>query len=110
MLECVVNVSEGRDPAAIRSLASSAGADLLDIHSDPFHHRSVLSLLGSTAIRNVCTRAVETLDLGHHKGVHPRLGVVDVVPFVPLLGSTFDDAVAARNDFARWAGEQLGIP
>lgn len=110
VLECVVNISEGRDRAAIDAIASAAGADLLDVHTDPHHHRSVLTLIGEPAARAVATAAVERLDLRTHEGVHPRIGVVDVVPFVALGGSTMADAVRARDDFCRWAGRELQLP
>ena len=115
MLECVVNVSEGRDAGVLRALASAAGGSLLDVHSDPHHHRSVLTLGGDPAhveadARALAAAAVTRLDLRRHAGVHPRLGVVDVVPFVPLAGSTLADAVAARDRFLAWAGSELGLP
>lgn len=62
------------------------------------------------AARAVAAEAVRRLDLGQHAGAHPRLGVVDVVPFVPLEGSTLADALAARDRFARWAAVELGVP
>ena len=86
MLECVVNISEGRDRGVIDAIAEQAGADLLDVHTDPDHHRSVLTLVGEAAPRSVARAAVEHLDLKTHQGAHPRIGVVDVVPFVPLDG------------------------
>ena len=110
MLECVVNVSEGRDRAVLDKLVESVGADLLDLHSDPHHHRSVFTIVGTDAPRRLARVATRALDLGDHDGVHPRLGVVDVVPFVPLEGATMDDAVRARDDFARWAADELGVP
>lgn len=110
MLECVVNVSEGRDPHILDQLAGAAGDDCLDVHSDPFHHRSVFTLVGIDAPRRLAERAVDLLDLTGHHGVHPRLGVVDVVPFVPLSGSTFADALRARDGFADWAANTLGLP
>lgn len=110
MLECVVNISEGQDAATIAAIAAAAGADLLDVHTDPHHHRSVLTLIGEEAIRAVATAAVERLDLGSHRGVHPRIGVVDVVPFVPLAGSTLDDALSARDRFATWLSATHGVP
>ena len=64
-----------------------AGSDLLDVHTDPDHHRSVLTLVGEAAPRAVTVEAVARLDLRDHLGAHPRFGVVDVVPFVPLAGS-----------------------
>jgi glutamate formiminotransferase len=110
VLECVVNISEGRDRELITAIAAAAGADLLDVHSDPHHHRSVLTLVGEEAPRAVAAAAVARLDLRHHDGVHPRLGVVDVVPFVALGGATRDDARAARDGFAAWFADAHGVP
>ncbi len=110
MLECVVNISEGRDLVAIAEISASAGVDLLDVHTDAHHHRSVLTLVGEDAPRAVATAAIERLDLTSHRGVHPRIGVVDVVPFVPLAGSTFDDALAARDRFATWLADTHAVP
>lgn len=103
MLECVVNVSEGRDREVIDALGAAAGDDLLDLHVDPDHHRCVLTLVGEDAPRRVAAVAIERIDLRHHHGVHPRLGAVDVVPFVPLEGSTMADALDARDRYAAWS-------
>jgi glutamate formiminotransferase len=103
-------VSEGRRPDVVDAIASTAGADLLDVHRDPWHNRSVLTLVGEAAPRAVAAAAVERLDLGTHDGVHPRIGVVDVVPFVPVVGTDLARAVEARNAFAAWAGSTLGLP
>lgn len=110
MLECVVNISEGRDVAVIEAIAEAAGADLLDIHRDPDHHRSVLTLVGEEAPRAITRAAIAAIDLRAHAGVHPRIGAVDVVPFVPLEGSTMADALAARDAFAAWAAAELEVP
>jgi glutamate formiminotransferase len=110
VLECVVNVSEGADDRVVERIAASAGRDLLDRHSDPHHNRTVLTLVGHEAPRRVARTAVELLDLRHHTGAHPRIGVVDVVPFVPLAGATMADAVAARDDFVTWIGGELAVP
>lgn len=110
MLECVVNVSEGRDTAVLDALRASVAADLLDVHTDPDHNRSVFTLVGETAPRDLTRAALHLLDISLHHGVHPRVGTVDVVPFVPLAGSDMDDAVAARNRFAQWAVDELRIP
>ena len=117
MLECVVNVSEGRDGDVLAALAAAAGRSLLDLHSDPHHHRSVLTLAGPEVeddVRRLATEAVARVDLRHHTGAHPRLGAVDVVPFVPLQGSGEAageaDALRARDAFAAWAGAELGVP
>jgi glutamate formiminotransferase len=120
LLECVINVSEGRDATFLAALARAAGPCLLDLHSDRDHHRSVLTLAGSEpmvedAARSVARLVVDTLDLSRHEGAHPRLGTLDVVPWVPLRGWPLTDgplppAVAARDRFARWAGLSLGLP
>lgn len=116
LTECVVNISEGRDVDLIAEIADRAGTTLLDLHSDPEHHRSVLTLGGETdqveaAVRSVAETAVERIDLRIHEGAHPRFGAVDVVPFV-RLGPTgqIDTAIAARNRFAAWAGSDLQLP
>lgn len=110
MLECVVNISEGRDRAAIDAIGAAAGADLLDVHTDADHNRTVLTLVGETAPRSVARAAVDRLDIRAHRGAHPRIGVVDVVPFVALDGSTEADARRARDAFCTWAGEDLQVP
>lgn len=113
MLECVVNVSEGRDAEVLAALAVAAGTSLLDVHTDAHHHRSVFTLAGprvEDGSRALVAAAVATIDLRHHAGAHPRLGAADVVPFVPLEGSSMADAVAARDRLARWAGTDLGVP
>lgn len=110
MLECVVNVSEGRDLAVIEALAAAAGPELLDVHTDPHHHRSVFTLVGLDAPRALASTALATIDLSGHVGVHPRLGVVDVVPFVALEGSSPSEGLAARDDFARWMVHEHAVP
>jgi glutamate formiminotransferase len=110
VLACVVNVSEGRSPAVLDALAAAAGTGLLDLHVDPHHHRAVLTLVGEDAPRAVAAEAVRRIDLRRHAGVHPRLGAVDVVPFVPLAGTSMSDALAARDRFATWLAAELGVP
>lgn len=118
MLECVPNVSEGRDDRVVAVLAdavSGAGAQLLDVHSDPDHHRSVYTFLGEA---DVVTRAalalgraaVDRIDMRRHHGVHPRLGAVDVIPFVPLRGSSMRDAVDAAQTVGRALAGELALP
>jgi len=112
LVECVPNFSEGRDPARIQALAAAAGGvagcAVLDVHTDPDHHRSVLTLAGTPdavaeAAFRAAAEAVARIDLRGHDGVHPRLGAADVVPFVPLAGATMDDCAA----LARTTGERL---
>jgi glutamate formiminotransferase len=118
---CIINVSEGRDSNVIEAIAGAGGECVLDVHRDPDHHRTVLTMGGvglEEAVRAVARRAVELIDLRRHRGVHPRLGAVDVVPFSPLdadgspvIGAgDLTAAVGARNRFARWAGDHLELP
>ena len=110
VLECIVNVSEGRDPAVLAALADAGGGDLLDQHVDPHHHRCVLTTAGEGAARRIARVAVERVDLRSHVGVHPRLGAVDVVPFVALEGADPSEACAARDRFATWIADELAVP
>ena len=110
MIECVVNISEGRDSTVLAELDVAAGDALLDRHSDPDHHRSVFTLVGEEAPRALASITVQRLDLRGHHGAHPRIGVVDVVPFVPLGSSTPDDARRARDAYAVWSASSLSVP
>jgi glutamate formiminotransferase len=112
MIECVPNFSEGRDPHTIAALARVIGhlngIAVLGFESDADHHRSVITFAGEPeAILEAAVRATgkaaELIDLRHHTGVHPRVGAADVVPFVPLDGSTLEDCVA----IAHRAGEEI---
>ena len=115
-LACVVNISEGRDRRVIGAIVGVGGGVVLDVHSDPDHHRTVLTMAGENleeAVRAVARRTVEMIDLRGHSGVHPRLGALDVVPFTPLdaegspvMGDgDLTGAIAARDRFATWAGD-----
>ncbi len=110
MLECVLNVSEGRRADVVAAIADAAGPALLDVHRDADHHRSVITVVGEPAATAVAEAAWDRLDLRHHRGAHPRFGTVDVVPFVPLAGASAADAHAARDRFADWAGAVIGVP
>lgn len=103
VLECVLNVSEGRRSSVIDALATAAGDALLDVHVDGDHHRSVFTVIGEEAPRRLALRAIELIDLRRHDGVHPRHGAVDVVPFVPLEGTSMAEAIAARDRYAAWS-------
>jgi len=116
-LESVPNFSEGRDPATIEAIADSLGtrARLLDVHADADHNRSVFTLVGDDdalvdALVAGTRVAVERIDLRRHDGVHPRIGVADVVPFVPLRPDDLPRARAAAERFARRVAEELALP
>ena len=110
MLIVPVNVSEGSDERRLDACTTAAGSALLDLHRDEHHNRAVLTLAGPQAAQAVAAAAVATIDLRRHSGVHPRLGAVDVVPFVPCGASTIDDAIAARTAFVDWAAAALRLP
>lgn len=118
MAECVINVSEGRDRSVVEAIRDAAPGAVIDVHSDREHNRSVLTLGGALdlvedATRRLVAVAVARIDLRAHTGIHPRLGAADVVPFVPLSDDReahWDQVVEARDRFARWAGEDLGLP
>ncbi|MGH9043237.1 MAG: hypothetical protein ACRDVP_00035 [Acidimicrobiales bacterium] len=114
-LICAINLSEGSEHAKLDALFAAARDLALDMHSDTDHNRSVLTLGGHSdrlldAVRSVIRTALATLDLRSHRGLHPRFGVVDVVPFAPVHGDALDQAIAARQEIARWAGCELGVP
>lgn len=116
-LESVPNLSEGRDANALGALrdAMSAPAQLLDVHADPDHHRSVYTLVGSgselveTLVAGI-RRAVEVIDLREHIGVHPRVGAADVVPLVPLRPEQEPEARSAALELADRIGGELELP
>jgi glutamate formiminotransferase len=115
LLECVPNVSEGRDARVIARVADACGASLLDVHRDADHHRSVFTLAGpgprnaAGAVQALARAVAEHVDLRMHDGVHPRLGALDVVPFV-ALGEPTEVAVDAALGFADWVVDTLGVP
>jgi len=118
VLECVVNLSEGRDPSLLAAFRTETAGVLLDAHADRYLNRSVLTLAAEPdalhgAVCGLARLAVATLDLTRHAGAHPRLGVVDVVPFVDLSDPAAPftaRSLAARDRFAHWAATELGLP
>lgn len=119
LFECVPNVSEGRDlawfTAVVQALRDIQGLAVLDATSDPSHHRSVVTLAGAAealhaGVRLLVERSLAHIDLRRHHGEHPRLGAVDVVPFVPLAGTTMDEAVALARRVGRDIGQRFQLP
>ena len=117
MLESVPNFSEGRDADVVEALrvALSTPARLLDVHTDPDHHRSVFTLVGEpdalveTLLAGVaCAR--ERIDLRRHEGAHPRIGAADVVPIVPIRSDDLERARETALTLARRIGEELELP
>lgn len=118
ILEAVPNFSEGRDVATVEAIVGAimdAGADVLDWSADPDHNRAVVTLVGTpeTVERAVVAGAqvaVERIDLRRHQGVHPRIGALDVLPFVPLVGLGMDDARASAHRVGKILARELGVP
>ena len=118
LLECVPNISEGRDQEKISSIAEEVkkhkGVKLLDASSDQDHHRSVFTFIGEPeaikdAAFSLTMKALDLIDMRDHKGGHPRLGAVDVVPFVPIQGVEMEEVVRVAHEFGRALGRR-GIP
>ncbi|MGE0449117.1 MAG: glutamate formimidoyltransferase [Vicinamibacterales bacterium] len=119
MIESIPNVSEGRDLALVAELAravrGTSGAILLDASADPSHHRSVYTIVGAAdalqrAILDLTAIAVARIDLRAHRGVHPRIGAVDVVPFVPLDGATMPECVHLARSVGAAIAAHFGVP
>jgi len=119
LIECIPNFSEGRRREVIdeiaRVISGTPGARLLDRHSDADHNRSVITFVGSPqsvsqAAFAAIRRASELIDLTHHQGEHPRIGATDVVPFVPLSGSSLQECIALARALGQRVGGELGIP
>lgn len=118
LVECVPNFSEGRDKAKVQQVvdaAKAAGVTILDVETDADHHRCVLSFVGSPekcveACFQVAKKSLELIDLTKHKGEHPRMGAVDVIPFIPVNGVTIEECAALAETLARRIGEELKIP
>jgi glutamate formiminotransferase len=119
IIECVPNISEGRDREAIGAIAAAVGrapgVRLLDVSSDASHNRSVLTLVGDGealrgGVRALFEAAVPRIDLRKHAGEHPRMGAVDVVPFIPVRGSTVEECVALSRTVGADIAKGFGIP
>ena len=115
MFECVVNVSEGRRLDELDALSTAAGDSLRDRHRDATHNRSVFTLINDRDelrrdVKSLARTALDALDLRDHVGVHPRFGVLDVVPFVALDDADAPGAVALRDETAAWLATTFGLP
>jgi glutamate formiminotransferase / 5-formyltetrahydrofolate cyclo-ligase len=118
LIECVPNVSEGRRADVIEALADALagpGIKLLDRSSDPSHHRTVYTLTGEPeplqeAVLRLFDAALQRIDLRSHQGVHPRIGAVDVVPFVPLQSTTMAECVELSRRTAARVATQFHVP
>jgi len=119
IIECIPNFSEGRDARVVATIvdaaASVSGVRVLDFSMDCDHNRSVLTFIGTPeavleGALAACDRAAELIDMQGHRGCHPRIGAVDVVPFVPLEGAQMKDAVETAHRFGRTFAERHAVP
>src|SRR4051794_26588886 len=119
LIECIPNFSEGRRQDVVDQVAAAVrgvkGVRLLDISSNPDHNRTVLTFLGppdevAEAAFAATAEAVRLINMEEQTGEHPRIGAMDVVPFVPLTGATMDDAVALANRTGQRIAAELGVP
>ena len=118
VIECVPNISEGRRPEVLDACAAAvtgSGARLLDVKPDATHNRTVLTFAGEgasvrAAVLALFDAAIGAIDLRQHSGEHPRLGAVDVVPFVPIEGVTMADCVALAADVGAEVAKRHDLP
>ncbi|TNF76180.1 MAG: glutamate formimidoyltransferase [Bacteroidetes bacterium] len=119
LIECVPNFSEGRDQETIEAIVKPfrgrKGCGLLDYRADKDHNRLVVSLVGASgpiqdALIEASLVAIEKIDLERHKGGHPRIGAIDVIPFVPLQNIDMKDCVTLAHNFGQRFHAETGIP
>lgn len=119
IIECIPNISEGQKTEVVEyivdAIRQTPGCFLLDFSSDADHNRSVITFIGNrsslkTAIRELYKRALEKIDLRQHKGEHPRMGAVDVVPFVPIQDVTMEDCVALSKEVGAMIYDEFRVP
>jgi glutamate formiminotransferase len=119
VIECVPNISEGRNSEVVSEIASAVrsapGVRLLDVSSDPSHNRSVLTFVGDAeavrqGVRALFAAAVPRIDLTRHRGEHPRMGAVDVVPIIPIRGATVEQCVGLSREIGAEIAERHRIP
>lgn len=118
-MECVPNFSEGRDKQIVEKIVDcfrgKENVKLLDYSSDADHNRSVVTVVGEpealkAAVIEAIGKAVELIDMTQHQGQHPRMGAVDVVPFIPIKGVTVDDAIALSKEVAEEVAKKYNLP
>ncbi len=119
LVECVPNFSEGRDRAVIDAIVGEvrdlAEVKVLDVNPDPSHNRTVLTFVAAPALAKeaafrATAKAAALIDMEKHRGEHPRIGAMDVIPFIPLRGTTMAECVALARSLGEEIAEKLGIP
>ncbi|MFR0677464.1 glutamate formimidoyltransferase [Dysgonomonas mossii] len=119
IVECVPNFSEGRDLEKVEKIVNAfrakEGVKLLDYSTDKDHNRMVVTVVGEPdalkkAVIGAIGIAVQVIDLNHHKGQHPRMGAVDVVPFIPICNVSMEEAVNLSKEVGQEVAERYGLP
>ncbi|HSD63749.1 MAG TPA: glutamate formimidoyltransferase [Ignavibacteriaceae bacterium] len=119
IIECVPNFSEGKNKNTFKAISdainSTDGAKLLNLEPDADYNRVVVTMAGNEegilqAALSACKAAAEKIDMRNHKGEHPRLGAIDVVPFVPVKNATMEDCVKIAEAFGQKISEELNLP
>ena len=118
LIECVPNISEGRRREVAESVASAAsgpGRKVIDLSMDPDHNRSVITIVGQPeglleGVLALMKKASELIDLNVHRGEHPRMGAVDVIPFIPVRGVTMEDCISLSRRVGECIAAELHIP
>jgi len=119
IIECIPNFSEGRDldkiEKIVRSFRGKDGVKLLDYQRDEDHNRMVVTVVGNpealkTALYEAFRSAIDIIDMKRHKGQHPRMGAVDVVPFVPIKNVSMQEAVDLSVQIAKYVSETFNLP
>jgi glutamate formiminotransferase len=118
IVECIPNISEGRDTNIINAVVDEVKrfkVRLLDVESDRDHNRSVITYVGEPeevekATFALAAKAVQLINMEQHHGQHPRIGAVDVVPFVPITGVTMDDCIGMANRVGKRISDELKVP
>ena len=119
IIECVPNYSEGRDLDKVEKIVDCfrgvKGVKLLDYSSDPDHNRTVVTIIGEpealkTAVVESVGKAIELIDMTKHEGQHPRMGCVDVIPFIPIRNASMEEADQLAKETAKIASERFGQP
>lgn len=119
LIQCVPNFSEGRRPEVVRMIADAAAsagtAKVVDYSWDADHNRSVITIVGEPdavkdAVLAAAAKAVDLIDIRKHKGEHPRIGAIDVIPVVPVIGCTMAECIALSYEIGKGLADGLGIP
>ena len=118
LVECVPNFSEGQRKEVIDAIVNEAkkyNVKILNVHADADHNRTDVTIIGEpeevkNAVLAMSLKAVELIDMNKHKGEHPRMGAMDVVPFVPVMNVSMEDCIKLAHEFAREFSEKAGVP